>query len=99
MTKQQQHTYIYDNTYVSMYGDGLVTKSCPTLVTPWTVACEASLSMGFFRQEYWSGLPFPSLSLSRARSLSLSLYIYIKQYYVHIYVHVPESLHCIPETK
>ena len=27
--------------------------------TPWTVACQASLSMGFFRQEYWSGLPFP----------------------------------------
>ena len=29
-------------------------------VTPWTVACQAPLSMGFFRQEYWSGLPFPS---------------------------------------
>ena len=27
--------------------------------TPWIVACQASLSMGFFRQEYWSGLPFP----------------------------------------
>ena len=43
-----------------MYGDGLVTKSCPTLVTPWTVACEASLSMEFSRQEYCSGLPSPS---------------------------------------
>ena len=29
-------------------------------VTPWTVACQASLSMEFSRQEYWSGLPFPS---------------------------------------
>ena len=29
--------------------------------TPWTVACQASLSLGFSRQEYWSGLPFPSL--------------------------------------
>ena len=29
--------------------------------TPWTVACQSSLSMGFSRQEYWSGLPFPSL--------------------------------------
>ena len=29
--------------------------------TPWTVACQAPLSMGFPRQEYWSGLPFPSL--------------------------------------
>ena len=41
-------------------GGGLVTKSCLTLVTPWTVACQAPLSMGFSRQEYWSGLPFLS---------------------------------------
>ena len=27
---------------------------------PWTVACQVPLSMGFPRQEYWSGLPFPS---------------------------------------
>ena len=30
-------------------------------VTPWTVAYQAPLSMGFSRQECWSGLPFPSL--------------------------------------
>ena len=29
-------------------------------VTPWTVALQAPQSMGFPRQEYWSGLPFPS---------------------------------------
>ena len=29
-------------------------------VTLWTVACQAPLSMGFSRQKYWSGLPFPS---------------------------------------
>ena len=29
-------------------------------MNPWTVACQAPLSMGFSRQEYWSGLPFPS---------------------------------------
>ena len=29
-------------------------------VTPWTVACQAPLSMRFFRQEYWNVLPFPS---------------------------------------
>ena len=40
--------------------DGLVTKLCPTFATPWTVSCQAPLSMGFFRQEYWNGLPFPS---------------------------------------
>ena len=28
--------------------------------TPWIVAYQTSLSMGFSRQEYWSGLPFPS---------------------------------------
>ena len=39
---------------------GLVAQSCPTLATPWTVACRAPLSMGFSRQEYFSGLPFPS---------------------------------------
>ena len=36
----------------------LVAKSCPTLATAWTVARQAPLSMGFSRQEYWSGLPF-----------------------------------------
>ena len=30
-------------------------------VTPWTVASQAPWAMGFSRQEYWSGLPFPSL--------------------------------------
>ena len=39
---------------------GLVAKSYLTLVTPWTVACQALLSMGFSRQEFWSGLPFSS---------------------------------------
>ena len=29
-------------------------------MTPWTIAYQAPLSMGFSRQEYWSGLPFPS---------------------------------------
>ena len=38
----------------------LVAKSRLTLVSPWTVARQAPLSMGFSRQEYWSGLPFPS---------------------------------------
>ena len=38
---------------------GLIAKLCPVLVT-WAVAHQAPLSMGFSRQEYWSGLPFPS---------------------------------------
>ena len=32
----------------------------PDFVTPWTVARQAPLSKGFSREEYWSGLPFPS---------------------------------------
>ena len=41
------------------------------LVTPWTAAYQAPPSMGFSRQEYWSGVPLPSL------------YIYI---YINIFV-------------
>ena len=41
-------------------GGGLVTKLCLTLATPWTIARQAPLSMGFPRQAYWSGLLFPS---------------------------------------
>ena len=48
--------------FLPMYisSGGLVAQSCPTLENPWTVAQQAPLSMGFSRQEYWSGLPFPS---------------------------------------
>ena len=33
--------------------------NCVRLFDPWTVICQAPLSMGFSRQEYWSGLPCP----------------------------------------
>ena len=49
-----------DVPYVGGVGGGLVTKLCPTPATPLTVGRQAPLSMGFSRQEYWSGLPFPS---------------------------------------
>ena len=42
----------------------LVAQLCLTLATPWTVACQGPLSMGFTMQEYWSGLPFPSPEVS-----------------------------------
>ena len=35
-----------------------VAQSCPTLCDPWTVAHQASPSMGLSRQEYWSGISF-----------------------------------------
>ena len=41
-------------------GGGLVAKSCPTLATPWAVAHQTPLSVGFFRQESWTALPFLS---------------------------------------
>ena len=34
-------------------------QSCPTLSDPWTAAHQAPPSMGFSRQEYWSGAPLP----------------------------------------
>ena len=40
---------------------GLVVKSCQALATPWTITHQAPLCMGFPRQEYWGGWPFPSL--------------------------------------
>ena len=54
----------------------LVTKLCLTLVTLQTVARQIPLSMGFSRQEYWSGSPFPSpgdLPNSGSKPTSLAL--------------------------
>ena len=53
---------IYSIIIYSMYFNCyLVTKLCLTLLWPlWSVAHQTPLSMGFPRQEYWSGLPFPS---------------------------------------
>ena len=42
---------------VVLFSHSVVSDS---FTTPWTVACQAPLSMGFFRQDYWSGLLFPS---------------------------------------
>ena len=48
-------------TYMQGGSGGLAAQSCPTLATLWTIAHQAPLSMGFSRQDYWSGLPSPSL--------------------------------------
>ena len=40
-----------------------VAQSYPTLSESWTVAYQAPPSMGFSRQEYWSGVPLPSLHI------------------------------------
>ena len=41
-------------------GAGCGDASSVVFATPWTVAHQAPPSMGFSRQEYWNGLPFPS---------------------------------------
>ena len=41
-------------------GGGLVAKSCSALATPWTTGHQAPLSMGFPKQGYRNGFPFPS---------------------------------------
>ena len=53
-------TTLWNSNSVKTGGGGLGIKSCPTLVTPWTVTFQAPLSTGFSRQEYWNGLPFLS---------------------------------------
>ena len=70
---------------VSCYGGGFVVKLCSTLASPWTVACQASLSIGFSRQEYWSELLFPSPGDLfhpgiKSRSLVLQAYAAILSY-------------------
>ena len=59
MTLYVENFRVHKNLLLVVVG-GLVVKSCLTLATPWTVAHQAPLSMGFSRQEYWSGFPFPS---------------------------------------
>ena len=47
-------------TFVSKVQTNVSLSRVPLFATPWTVAYQAPLSMEFSRQEYWSGLPFPS---------------------------------------
>ena len=61
------HVSVYGYMYVCMYlymGMCMYACACSVLFDPlqlpWTVTCQAPLSMEFLRQEYWSGLPFSS---------------------------------------
>ena len=61
-TNENKNTMIqnlWDATKVVLRGKFIAIQS-QGLVTPWTVAYQSLLSTGFSRQEYWSGLPFPS---------------------------------------
>ena len=61
-TMWQIYFEVLSCTYSSCFfiGGGLVAKSCLAFATPWIIAHQAPLSMGFSRQEYWGGLPFLS---------------------------------------
>ena len=54
-----------------------VAQSCRLLATPWTAAYQAPPSVGFFRQECWSGVPLPSW-------LCRNKYIYNLEYYTAV---------------
>ena len=55
------HTFAPVSMANTQKGKKVKSLSCVQLfVIPWTVAYQAPPSMGFTRQEYWSGLPFPS---------------------------------------
>ena len=60
------YIYIYIHIYIHTHTHIYKVKSLSHVrlfATPWTVAYQVPPSMGFSRQEYWSGLPFPSLDL------------------------------------
>ena len=73
-----------------------------TFVTPWTRAHQAPLSIGFSRQEYWSGLPFPS-PVDQTGSLALQTDYLLSEppgmmpHYTHTYIQMStekgESIH------
>ena len=51
----------------------LVTRLVRLFVTPWAIAHQPPLSLGFSRQEYWSGLPFPSPGIFPTQGLNAGL--------------------------
>ena len=59
--KSKRHHLASKGPYSQHFMQKVKSLSCVQLsATPWTVAYQVPLSMGFSRQEYWSGLPFPS---------------------------------------
>ena len=56
----KRESYTRDNLKSYETGEVKLLSRVRLFATLWTVACQAPLSMGFSRQEYWSGLPCPS---------------------------------------
>ena len=55
-THTQKHTRELETSWQCVCASKSL-QLCSTLCDPWIVACQVSLSIGFYRQEYWSGLP------------------------------------------
>ena len=54
-----------------------VAQSCPILATPWTAAYQAAPSMGFSRQEYWSGVPLPSPDITSFQDKNSNIFTHL----------------------
>ena len=69
--------YVFPSHFTAEYRRHCCLSSRSTVsdsfVTPWTAARQAPQSMGFSRQEYWSGLPFPSPGIFPTHGSNLSL--------------------------
>ena len=65
MNEVLMHAVVWANLENTMLSERKKVQSLSRVrlfTTPWTVAHQVPLSMGISRQEYWSGLPFPSQS-------------------------------------
>ena len=60
MFKEYKASVLQDEKFVELCYESEVAQSFRLFATPWTVAYQGTPSMGFSRQECWSGLPFPS---------------------------------------
>ena len=68
-----------------------VAQSCRLLATSWTAAYQAPPSMGFTRQEYWSGVPLPSLILKSRDIIFLKKVCLVKAMVFPVAIYACES--------
>ena len=97
------HIIHYKSTHVLCYGQSL--QACLTLCVLWTVARQAPLSMGSFRQEYWSALPCPppgDLPDLGIEPISLASPAFADRFFTHRAPGKPQNTHrfiyIIPDT-
>ena len=68
--------------------------------TPWTAACQATLPMGFSRQEYWSGLPLPSPGVMfKGKDRSSGKVPVVTHFQSHLQSHSSHCHHCTTSLK